>query len=318
MKRLFVIPFLALLLAFGLQFDNTQALVRDGAVWTTDCAGFASQGGGFVADRDNTGQGRERFTITATDGVGNVIFGPVSESIFVGSRLTFPEGMRFNWAQRPIANPLTVRVVSPAGNGVPEQAVYTVRGICPGITTAAPLLSQPVISAAISDPDAANLQPGSILVNTFRLNVRSGDGLQYSVIGQLNGGQEAAVLGVNAARTWWYIQAGDLRGWVSGSEDFIAFRGDLSNTPIVQARGDVAPPRFLLYIRNPIYDAPRLDANRLCEVRGNTEYVIEFQNPSGAWFGIRAECDGQPVVGWILEEWGALRNPSEMAIPVAP
>ncbi len=315
MKRFAI---LLILLSLGFATSATYAMTRDGAVWTVDCTGFSSNGGGFLIDRDNTGTGREQFTITAFDGNGNVIFGPVSETFFIGGRVSFENGVRFNWSRTPTANPLIVRVTSPAGNGLVTQAVYAASGNCPNLAAAgAPPLSLPNVSAPVANPQDAAEQPGSIIVNTFRLNVRSGDGPQYTILGQLNGGQQGAVLGTNAARTWWYIQVGDLRGWVRGDTELLFFRGDLRNTPILIPQGEIVPPRLFVFLRANIYSAPSTSSPVICQVPGNAEYVIEGRNADTDWFGIRATCDdGQSVVGWIPAESGAVRNSGSLPIPL--
>jgi uncharacterized protein YgiM (DUF1202 family) len=314
MKRFAI---LLTLVVLAMTVTSAYAMTRDGADWTVDCAGFISNGGGFLVDRDNTSTGREKFIITAVDGNGNVIFGPITESFRVGGRVGFEDGVRFNWSRTPAANPLTVRVVSTAGNGLVTQAVYAVSGDCASLSSVVPpVLNQPNVSAPVQNPADATQQPGSIVVDTFRINVRSGDGAQYTVIGQLNGGQHAAVLGTNAARTWWYIQAGEVRGWVRGDTELIVFRGDLRNTPTLVAQGEIFPPRLYVFSRANVYVSPSTASAVICEVAGNAEYVIDSVSADGEWFVIHANCGGQTVLGWIFGENGAVRNSGDLAIPV--
>ncbi|MCL4238290.1 MAG: hypothetical protein KJ047_08585 [Anaerolineae bacterium] len=94
-----------------------------------DCAGFTDLGSDFTADRDNTGTGYEAYTITGTDGYGNVIFS-FSNQFSVG--FTAPFGFAL-WTTAPLANPLTLRFVSLAGNGFSEQLVMEVTGECEGL-----------------------------------------------------------------------------------------------------------------------------------------------------------------------------------------
>jgi hypothetical protein len=67
------------------------------------------------------------------------------------------------------------------------------------------------------------------------LNVRSGPGQNYDQIARLREGQQAAVLGTNPERSWFYIQIpGGGLGWVS-SEFVILFvpNGDINTIPVV-------------------------------------------------------------------------------------
>lgn len=315
MKRFIMVLMVAMMSIAGI----AQALNRDGAVWTVDCEGFTSNGGGFVLDRDNTGTGREQFVITAYDGAGNVIYGPVSETFTIGSRVSFNEGRRFNWTSRPVANPLVVRVTSPAGNGYVNQAVYATNANCPALLNALPpVLENPAVHAPVGNPEAISQQPGSVIVNTYRLNLRSGDGLGYRVIGQLSGGQQAAVLGTNQDQSWWYIQAGDLRGWVVGGDtELLIFRGDLSQTPVLLPQGTIQPPTFYTYANTRLHTGQGEGYAVICEVAGGSEYVINKISTSGEWLAVHASCNGADVIGWAYGEYGAIRNSGGFDITIS-
>jgi len=295
-----------------------NAATRDGAIWDVDCSGFTSEGGGFELNRDNTGLGLEVLVITAVDGNGNMIFGPVAEDFFIGTTVIIEDGTSFKWMAPPQANPLTVTVFSAAGNGQVPQLVYSVSGVCPGLPEEN-ILQDPSVSVPVDpEEDVAIPQPGTLVVDTFRLNVRSGDGPEFTIIGQVSGGQSLAVLGVNAERSWWYVQAGDLRGWIRGDTELVIVRGDLRATPVVEARGTILPPRLFVFLPQNIYTRPDQFSPVICQVPGDQEYVIDRRTADGIWYGIEAVCDGQPVVGWIKAEFGALRNLGNVPIPVTP
>lgn len=91
------------------------------------CVGVTDAGSSFTSDRDNTGSGQEAYVITATDGVGTLIHS-FSNAVNVG--VTAPLGS-FSWnLAAPLANPITVRFVSNAGNGLPSQLVFQITGTC--------------------------------------------------------------------------------------------------------------------------------------------------------------------------------------------
>jgi hypothetical protein len=94
-----------------------------------DCVGVTDLGSSFTADRDNTGAGSEAYAITGTDGYGNVIV-LYSNQFPVGDTGPFGSGP---WTTAPLANPLTLRFVSLAGNGFSEQLVMEVTGECEGL-----------------------------------------------------------------------------------------------------------------------------------------------------------------------------------------
>ena len=68
------------------------------------------------------------------------------------------------------------------------------------------------------------------------LNVRSGPGLNYSVIGTLRQDQSLPITGQNAAGSWWQVKLADGRqGWVTGQTSLVSVEGDTSKVPQVAA-----------------------------------------------------------------------------------
>jgi len=320
------ISVLMLMLSLG----TANAAVRDGLVLRADCEGFTSLGGSVKLDRDNTGAGREQFIITAFDGNNNVIFAPTSESFIVGSRISFPVGAAFAWTSVPTANPIVVRVYSPSGNGLAEQTIFSAVGTCAGLPTVAEnsfsLLR--VLDGSTSPSVALNAQPprpfgdrgliegqkGYLVVDTAALNLRSGDGVEYSVVGRVSGGSFLAVLGRNADASWWYVQVDDIIGWVNN--EFVKIRGDLTGTPEIPVRGEPFLPRVFVYTAQMLKTLPRADALNLCEIAGGLEYYVVGRNSDTSWYELQATCGDVPVTGWIDAELVAIRNPGGYVIPL--
>ncbi len=98
-----------------------------------DCIGITDSGSFITFDRDNTGMGGEAFTIRATDGYGNVIF----EYSSAPSLRTYGLGSA-PWSNAPLANPLTLQMISHAGNGFSEQLALEVTGECVGLPFVGP------------------------------------------------------------------------------------------------------------------------------------------------------------------------------------
>lgn len=306
-----------------------QGAAREGLVFRVGCEGFVSRGGDIVLNRDNTGADRETFIIVATDGNGNIVYGPTTESFRVGARLTLPPGLAFDWTAAPTANPINVRVYSPAGNDLNEQTIYTALGTCEDLETAeiefdiveatdgstSPSVGLNAVPPRASNPSGVNRgREGYLLVNTDNLNVRSGDGAEYTVVGIVDGGTELVVLGRNENRSWWYVQVGDVVGWVAAELTLI--RGDLTNIPVVPVTGEIERPSLFLYTNQFLLTVPVEGALTVCEIPGNTEYYIIGQTANSAWYELEASCGGATVTGWVLAELGALRDPAETFIPV--
>jgi uncharacterized protein YgiM (DUF1202 family) len=75
------------------------------------------------------------------------------------------------------------------------------------------------------------------IVRFESVNVRSGPGLDYAVVGARSFGERCDIVGRDAASTWWQIQCADgLIGWISA--DVVRVTGTTTGVPVV----DVPPP----------------------------------------------------------------------------
>ncbi len=105
-------------------------------VFTPDCAAIAVSGGGTLSyDRDNTGGGSESFLLEARDGSGLVVFTGTDTRPVGTTGVTFSSS--YAYMAQPTANPITVRLVSIAGNGFAEQTLATGVGFCSRLPGAA-------------------------------------------------------------------------------------------------------------------------------------------------------------------------------------
>lgn len=184
--------------------------------------------------------------------------------------------------------------------------------VAAGISPSVPLNA---VAPRPDNPDAVEATRGIAVVLADNLNLRSGGGIAYTVVGVLDGGTRAQVLGTNQARTWWLLEVDDLRGWASN--EWIALRGDFRETPILPAEGVIQPPTFLFYSANFIYERPgNLDEWRVCRVTANIEHPIAGISVNQEWFLLDATCeDGRVASGWARNDWGAFRNPGGVTIP---
>lgn len=79
------------------------------------------------------------------------------------------------------------------------------------------------------------------------LNVRSGPGIVYEVIGQLNVGDKAEILAMNSSGTWYYVlYNGSRTGWISGSPDYSDLTGNTSYVQIATAPATPYPSPTLI------------------------------------------------------------------------
>jgi len=105
--------------AFGMAVPRAQAQTYLGTVAITCINADAAGTGAHILDRDNTGTGQEALRIVITDGAGTVIY----ELTFSNVLGTFAGGIGdFFYTVAPAYNPITVTIISLAGNGLPRVA----------------------------------------------------------------------------------------------------------------------------------------------------------------------------------------------------
>jgi hypothetical protein len=111
------------------------------------------------------------------------------------------------WTGPPAATPAVIVVTATPPN-TPAPPPSPTPSPLP---TATPPATLPLVPAGWA------MSPACRNVSGDELSVRAGPGTEYDPpLGALSPGQEAAVIGKNAQQaTWWKIEAGELRGWVS-------------------------------------------------------------------------------------------------------
>lgn len=316
---------IGLMMLLMLPAGISSAATRDGLRMVPGCEEISSRGGGIILNRDNTGQRRESFTISATDGYGTVLVS-ITESSFVGTQINYLAGLSFDYTTAPAANPLRVEVVSPAGNGFEAQVIYASLGSCAGlefvgrdesaITDFTPSPSVPLNAAAPRIGGTEDLRVtgvGHVVVtNIGTVNLRSGDGVEYTIVAQADHNDKLTVIGRNDDASWWFVSSNEIRGWVNAT--LVAVRGDVSDVPVVPVQGDLLPPRLFVFREQAVYAAPE-SIIEACVIPGGLEYAIVGRNRGGTWYELSITCGDAETTGWISSEFGAFRN-SGLSIPV--
>lgn len=345
-RKQYTLVVLCLMMLLMSGIGMVTAAVNNAITFTADCSGFTSRGGSLTTDRDNTTRSRESIVISAVDGSGSLIY--ENTSIYpLNQTISFNDGAHVNWTTAPRYNPIVVRVVSVAGNGLSEQTLYLVTGNCSGLpaynnngfifSDYLSLLSmfQNLLTGRSTgaDPNVAPPRPtnpagvaesqsGYAIVNTDNLFLRTGAGPQYESVGILDGGTRLVVLGSNGqlsnqADLWWYVEVGGLRGWVKS--EFLILRGDLRGLPIIADEGTLAQPTLYVGVNGPLYSSRAIGTGVLCEIAGERIYnVIAVDAAEPTWYLIEATCNGETLNGWIPAERGLLRNPAGVPIDRIP
>ncbi len=164
----------------------------------------------------------------------------------------------------------------PTREAVPPTAAPTV--VVATIEPASPIPPSPTSMAtatlaptAIEPPPTASSTPEPQeprVIADGNVNLRSGPGRAYPVIGQLRGGQETPIIGRNASGDWWQIEfTGARQAWVAGTVvrvlgaiDTVAVAKNIPAPPTAAPRPTAAPqptappaapagPHFTLVVR---------------------------------------------------------------------
>lgn len=88
------------------------------------------------------------------------------------------------------------------------------------------------IASASDLQQQATFQAPNVVVNASFLNVRTGPGVEYSVLVTVVGGTELPVLGVYKDHVWYQVNTDAGPGWIN--IEFTLPRGDFSNVPFVE------------------------------------------------------------------------------------
>lgn len=97
----------------------------------------------------------------------------------------------------------------------------------------------PPISIATATPGVPTPTPtpegvvGTVVSDV--LNVRTGPGLEYDILGQLRRGEQVRILGANINFTWVVIEFRGQSAWISTASNLLEVFGDRNTVPVVQA-----------------------------------------------------------------------------------
>lgn len=133
-------------------------------------------------------------------------------------------------ARNETTNNVTVMALNPLG-GVDIAARFA------GSTRIE--VEAPPVSIATATPGVPTATPtpegvvGTVVSQL--LNVRTGPGLEYEVMGQLQNGDQVRILGANVNFTWVVIDFRGQSGWISTASNLLEVFGNRNSVPIVQA-----------------------------------------------------------------------------------
>ncbi len=332
---LLIIVLLALL-----PLSHAAAATGADITMTVDCDGFSASGG-TITFEDATA-----VTLRAVDAAGTTLYTRNISRPASGS-YTFTNETA-SWVTAPAYSPIIVSVTTIAERPVQEELVFLVVGGCgslPALANAFAILAEFDLLTLVADLDGSTAAsvplntapprpvnagddllglPGYAVVNTDNLNVRSGPGVEYTQVAVVDGGTPLIVLGRSEADLadssedlWWYVEVGEVRGWVNSA--LLALRGDLSYAPVVEPQGELIPPSaYVGFTGTFLYSEPSSFSAVVCGIVGDTFYPVVARDAVPAnYYRIEAVCEnGRAAVGWLPLESLIFRNDAGVELPV--
>lgn len=114
----------------------------------------------------------------------------------------------------PAGTPIPTKTLRPTFTHTPEKPTLTPT---PEPPTATPTPEEPTATPVPPTPEpTATPEAATFTVTSATLNVRSGPGTNYGIIGQIRQGQTFPITGKNPAGNWWQFDYNGRSGWVSG------------------------------------------------------------------------------------------------------
>ncbi|KXK15597.1 MAG: hypothetical protein UZ15_CFX003002845 [Chloroflexi bacterium OLB15] len=126
-RLLLILIIVSVLGALIMAIPVSAAVLTSQPVISLGCSSFSAYFE-FTTDRDNSGEGGEYVDFYIYDGANNVVFEFYSEALEFSD--WYFDGSNIPYDAAPQSNILTFVLVSPAGNGLDEQILYTTTVDC--------------------------------------------------------------------------------------------------------------------------------------------------------------------------------------------
>lgn len=156
-------------------------------------------------------------------------------------------------------------------------------------------------------------QPYAI-VNAAYLNIRSGPGVSYAILGTVTGGTQLPILGQNADASWFNVDTVFGEGWVS--DLYVITRNYFGSSPDTTSTIDpstiVGPTAVINTGALNVRSGPSATYTVLGVVRGGEQYEIVARNVDFSWVVIETAT----FVGWVNRIYVIIRGDSTY-LPVA-
>lgn len=157
----------------------------------------------------------------------------------------------------------------------------------------------------------AQLATPIVVVNTYRLNVRSGPGAGHDILTTVAGGTELPVSMLSSDRKWYQVTSSVGPGWLHSA--YAVPRGDFSRVarqglPTNLASGTNIPAGAPHVVVNTAYlnirTGPGVGHNILTIVKGGTALAVTAIDSGGVWYQVETSAG----TGWLNRTYTAERG----------
>ncbi len=145
-----------------------------------------------------------------------------------------------------------------------------------------------------------------VVVNAPFLNVRSGPGVNYTILGIVEGGDQLPIIGTNESRTWFNVTTPFGDGWVSDA--FVVARNEFGGAPITTDTVDpsaiITPVAIVNADSLNVRSGPSADFTIVGTVRGGETFDLLARTLDFSWVLV----DGATVDGWVNRRYVIIRG----------
>ena len=142
-----------------------------------------------------------------------------------------------------------------------------------------------------------------VMVNTYRLNVRTGPGVSHGIITSVPGGTELPVTMLSTDRKWYEVSGGFGMGWLHSA--YAVPRGDFSTVAwagapasIAGGAADAASSAARIVVNTAylnVRTGPGVGHSILTAVPGGTELAVLAKDVGGVWYQVNTSAGS----GWV-------------------
>ena len=171
----------------------------------------------------------------------------------------------------PTAAPPPVNTATPLATATAEPT-----------NTLAPTATDILPTKTAAPPTAT--PPPPIATTKIIVNVRTGPGASFALMGKLPRGTSKEILGKSADSQWWQIQVDNKLGWIAA--DFTDVRGGTSGVPVIQIAQAATATPVLTQVAIP-------------RLRPTFTPTADIPPSSGRIFFVLKQADGSYSTAWV-------------------